>query len=206
MKEFALAELGKRIGQLLVSLFVLLVVTFVIGRILPTDPVGAIVGELADPAAYRAMRERLGLDLPVYQQFWIYFTSLLRGDMGTAILTGNPVAQDLSQAFPATFELATLAIIISTVIGVPLGMAAAFFRDSWVDQFVRVISLVGHSIPVFWFGVVGLVFFYGTRSEKDATFVLKCLLVSWVVSHFVAVLDAFGRGVGPGRWWEHGNG
>jgi peptide/nickel transport system permease protein len=164
MKEFALAELGKRIGQLLVSLFVLLVVTFVIGRILPTDPVGAIVGELADPAAYRAMRERLGLDLPVYHQFWIYFTSLLRGDMGTAILTGNPVAQDLSQAFPATFELATLAIIISTAIGVPLGMAAAVFRDSWVDQFVRVISLVGHSIPVFWFGVVGLVIFYAALS------------------------------------------
>ena len=65
MKEFTLIELGKRLGQLLLSLFVLLVVTFVIGRILPTDPVGAIVGELADPAAYEAMRARLGLDLPV---------------------------------------------------------------------------------------------------------------------------------------------
>src|SRR6478752_7253487 len=116
MKEFSLNELGKRIGQLLVSLFLLLVVTFVIGRVLPTDPVGAIVGELADPAAYDAMRARLGLDLPIYQQFWIYLSSLLHGDLGTAILTGNPVAKDLGAAFPATLELATLAIVISTVV------------------------------------------------------------------------------------------
>lgn len=160
MNEFSLGELGKRIGQLLISLFVLLVVTFVIGRLLPTDPVGAIVGELADPATFAAMRARLGLDLPIYHQFWIYLTSLAQGDMGTAILTGNPVTQDLATAFPATLELATLAVIISTALGVPLGMMAAFFRDSWIDKLVRVLSLVGHSIPVFWFGIVGLVIFY----------------------------------------------
>ena len=162
MKEFTFIELGRRIGQLLLSLFVLLLVTFVIGRVLPTDPVGAIVGELADPATYEAMRQRLGLDLPIYQQFWIYLTSMVQGDLGTAILTGNPVVNDLRAAFPATLELATLAVVLSTVIGVPLGMTAAFFRDSWFDQFARVISLVGHSIPVFWFGIVGLVIFYAT--------------------------------------------
>lgn len=160
MKEFNFKELGQRFVQLLVSLFILLLVTFFIGRVLPTDPVGAIVGELADPAAFEAMRQRLGLDLPLYQQFWIYVTSLLRGDMGTAILTGNPVTQDLASAFPATLELATLAVIISTLVGVPLGMAAALYRDSLIDQIARVVSLVGHSIPVFWFGIVGLVIFY----------------------------------------------
>ncbi|HWU19521.1 MAG TPA: ABC transporter permease [Devosia sp.] len=160
MKEFNFKELGQRFIQLLVSLFILLLVTFFIGRVLPTDPVGAIVGELADPAAFEAMRQRLGLDLPLYQQFWIYVTSLLRGDMGTAILTGNPVTQDLASAFPATLELATLAVIISTLVGVPLGMAAALYRDSLIDQIARVVSLVGHSIPVFWFGIVGLVIFY----------------------------------------------
>jgi peptide/nickel transport system permease protein len=164
MKEFNFKELGQRFVQLLVSLFILLLVTFFIGRVLPTDPVGAIVGELADPAAFEAMRQRLGLDLPHYQQFWIYVTSLLHGDMGTAILTGNPVTQDLASAFPATLELATLAVIISTVVGVPLGMAAALYRDSLVDQIARVVSLVGHSIPVFWFGIVGLVIFYAGLS------------------------------------------
>lgn len=162
MKEFRLFSILKRIQHLLISLFALLVVTFIIGRVLPADPVGAVVGELADPAAFEAMRHKLGLDLPIYQQFWVYLTSLLQGDMGTAILTGNPVTKDLALAFPATFELATLAVIISTFIGVPLGMMAAFYRDTWIDQIARVISLVGSSIPVFWFGVVGLVIFYAT--------------------------------------------
>ncbi|AJY44882.1 ABC transporter permease [Martelella endophytica] len=164
MTEFSLIELGKRLGQLVLSLFVLLVVTFVIGRVMPTDPVGAIVGELADPAALEAMRARLGLDLPLYQQFWIYLMGLLHGDLGNAILTGNPVMQDLRAAFPATLELATLAVILSTLIGVPLGMTAAFFRDTWIDRLARILSLVGHSIPVFWFGIVGLVIFYASLS------------------------------------------
>lgn len=164
MQEFNLKELGKRAVQLLVSLFVLLTVTFVIGRVLPADPVGAIVGELADPAAFEAMRQKLGLDLPLYQQFFLYIKALLHGDLGTAVLTGNPVMQDLSTAFPATLELATLAVIISTAVGVPLGMAAAIFRDTLIDRIARVVSLVGHSIPVFWFGIVGLVIFYAGLS------------------------------------------
>ena len=160
MRELTFAELGKRVLQLLVSLFILLCVTFVIGRLLPTDPVGAIVGELADPTAYQAMRARLGLDLPIYQQFWIYLQGLIHGDLGQAILTGNTVASDLMQAFPATLELATLAILISTLVGVPLGLAAALFRDSLVDHIARFVALFGHSVPIFWFGIVGLVVFY----------------------------------------------
>jgi peptide/nickel transport system permease protein len=160
MRELTFAELGKRVLQLLVSLFILLCVTFVIGRLLPTDPVGAIVGELADPTAYQAMRARLGLDLPIYQQFWIYLQGLIHGDLGQAILTGNTVASDLMQAFPATLELATLAILISTLVGVPLGLAAALFRDSPVDHIARFVALFGHSVPIFWFGIVGLVVFY----------------------------------------------
>lgn len=162
MKELSIGQLGQRAIQLVVSLFILLCVTFVIGRVMPTDPVGAIVGELADPKAYEAMRARLGLDLPLYQQFFLYLRGLVQGDFGTAILTGNPVTKDLAQAFPATLELATLAVIISTVIGVPLGLAAALFRDTFIDKFARVFALVGHSIPVFWFGIVGLVIFYAT--------------------------------------------
>ncbi|MGL6208563.1 MAG: ABC transporter permease [Paracoccaceae bacterium] len=160
MRQLSLVELFRRTLHLLLSLFVLLCVTFVIGRVLPTDLVGAIVGELADPAAYEAMRVRLGLDLPLHQQFWIYVQGLARGDLGTAILTGNPVAQDLALAFPATLELATLAILISILFGVPLGLAAAMFRDSWMDRLARVISLLGQSVPVFWLGIVGLVIFY----------------------------------------------
>lgn len=152
--------LAGRLGQLVLSLFVLIAVTFVIGRMLPTDPVGAIVGELASPEAYEAMRVRMGLDQPLIVQFFRYVTDLLQGDMGVAAMTGNPVLQDLAIAAPATLELATLAIIISFVLGVPLGLAAALRRDTWVDQVARIISLVGHSIPVFWFGIIGLIVFY----------------------------------------------
>lgn len=160
MKELSVKELARRVGHLALGLFILLCVTFVIGRILPADPVGAIVGELADPATYAAMRQKLGLDLPIYQQFLIYLNGLAHGDFGTAVLTGNPVSSDLAQAFPATFELATLAILISTFVGVPLGLMAALFRDTFIDKIARIVALVGHSIPVFWFGIVGLVIFY----------------------------------------------
>lgn len=156
----SVSRIAERFLHLILSLFALIAVTFVIGRMLPTDPVGAIVGELASPAAYAAMRERLGLDQPILLQFLRYLGDLAQGDMGVAALTGNPVVDDLKLAAPATLELATLAIVISFLLGVPLGLAAALRRDTWIDQVARVISLVGHSIPVFWFGIVGLVVFY----------------------------------------------
>lgn len=153
-------SLGRKVGQLILSLFVLIAVTFIIGRVLPTDPVSAIVGEMASPEAYAAMRERLGLDQPLLIQFWRYLVSLAQGDLGIAILTGNRVVDDIALAFPATLELATLAIILSFILGVPLGLAAALKRDTWIDQLARLVSLVGHSIPVFWFGILGLMLFY----------------------------------------------
>lgn len=149
-----------RVGQLVLSLIVLIAVTFIIGRLLPTDPVGAIVGELASAEAHAAMRERLGLDQPVLVQFWRYLSQLAQGDLGVAALTGNPVIEDMRVAFPATLELATLAIILSFCLGVPLGLLAALNRDSWIDQLARVISLIGYSVPVFWFGILGLLVFY----------------------------------------------
>ncbi|MDD7973340.1 ABC transporter permease [Roseinatronobacter alkalisoli] len=157
---FSATRLAERFLHLILSLFMLILVTFVIGRLLPADPVGAIVGELASPAAYAAMRERLGLDQPIVIQFLRYLGDLAQGNLGIAALTGNPVVDDLALAAPATLELATLAIVISFLLGVPLGLAAALRRDTWIDQVARVISLVGHSIPVFWFGIVGLVVFY----------------------------------------------
>jgi peptide/nickel transport system permease protein len=147
--------------QLIVSLFILLCVTFrdrprAAGRSGRSDRRRA----RRSGAAYAAMRSKLGLDLPLYQQFFIYLTAWCMAISATPILTGNPVSADMKQAFPATLELATLAVIISTFLGVPLGLIAALFRDTFIDKFARVIALVGHSIPVFWFGIVGLVIFY----------------------------------------------
>jgi len=84
----------------------------------------------------------------------------LSGDFGTSVLTTNPVMADIRRVFPATLELATLGTIIGAVIGVPLGVLAAVKRGSFIDQIVRIIGLIGYSVPIFWLGLLGLVLFY----------------------------------------------
>ena len=89
-----------------------------------------------------------------------YLGDLLQGDLGNAILTGNPVTHDIARVLPATIELASAAIVLGTLLGVPLGVFAATHRGRWQDQLVRVLSLTGYSVPIFWFGMMGLLVFY----------------------------------------------
>ncbi len=152
--------LARRVALFLPTLFGLLHLTFLIGRVIPVDPLVAILGENATPEAYAAMRAQLGLDRPVLIQFVIYIADLLRGDLGNALLTGRPVIEDIAHVFPATLELATAAILLGTAIGIPLGVLGAARRGTFVDQIVRVIGLLGHSVPAFWLGITGLLIFY----------------------------------------------
>ncbi len=138
----------------------LLAVTFFIGRVIPIDPVLAIVGDRAPEHVIARVREEMGLNKPLWEQFYIYINKVLHGDFGTSVLTSNPVLQDLLRAFPATIELATLGIIIGAGIGIPLGVWAAVRRGTVVDQIVRVMGLIGYSVPIFWLGLMGLVLFY----------------------------------------------
>ncbi len=142
------------------TLFGLLAVTFFIGRVIPIDPVLAIVGDRAPQHVVERIRLDLGLDLPLYQQFYIYLKQVLSGDFGTSVLTTNPVLTDILRVFPATIELATIGTIIGAVLGIPLGVLAAVKRGSIADQVVRVIGLVGYSVPIFWLGLLALVLFY----------------------------------------------
>lgn len=139
----------------------LLLVTFVIGRVVPIDPVLAIVGERATQAQIEAAREALGLDRPMWEQFAIYVSDALTGDLGTSIRTGTPVIEDIARYFPATLELATIATIFGVILGIPAGVLAATRPGSWIDQLVRLIGLMGYSMPVFWLGLMGLLLFYG---------------------------------------------
>ena len=138
----------------------LLAVTFFIGRFMPIDPVLAIVGDRAPEHVIARVREELGLNKPLWQQFYVYLTKVVRGDFGVSVLTSNPVMQDIRRTFPATIELATLGIIIGVGIGVPLGVWAAVRRGGMVDQIVRVMALIGYSVPIFWLGLMGLLLFY----------------------------------------------
>ncbi len=147
-------------GAVPITLFGLILVTFLIGRVMPIDPVIAIVGDHAPPDVIARVREQLGLDRPLIVQFGIYLDRLLHGNLGTSVMTTRPVTQDIATYFPATFELATAAIIIAIVIGIPLGVIAAARQGSRFDHVVRVVSLAGQSIPVFVLGLVFLLIFY----------------------------------------------
>lgn len=138
----------------------LLAVTFVIGRLVPTDPVLAVVGDRASPEVYERVRLELGLDQPIWRQFLIYLTNVLQGDFGTSVLTSRPVLDDVRRFFPATVELATLATIAGVLLGVPAGVLSAVKADRWPDHLIRVVGLVGYSVPVFWLGLMGLLVFY----------------------------------------------
>ena len=138
----------------------LLAITFFIGRVVPIDPVVAIVGDRATQEVYDATRQALGLDEPVVVQFLLYVGDVLTGDLGTSLTTGRPVVEDLVRFFPATLEMATVGILIGVLLGVPMGVVAAAHAGSWLDQGIRVLGLLGYAVPAFWMGLVGLAVFY----------------------------------------------
>ncbi len=143
-----------------VTLFGLILVTFLIGRVMPIDPTIAIVGDHAPPDVVARVQLQLGLDRPLIVQFGIYLERLLHGNLGNSVMTTHPVTQDIATYFPATFELATAAITLAIVLGIPLGVIAAARQGSRFDHVVRVVSLAGQSIPVFVLGLLFLLLFY----------------------------------------------
>ncbi len=149
------------LGSIIVTMLGLMFVTFVIGRVMPIDPVLSIVGEQASKSTYDAAYEQLGLDRPIIVQFGMYVWDVLHGDFGQSLLNARPVAEDIKRVFPATMELATLGVLAGIVLGIPLGVIAAVKRGSWIDQVARVVALVGYSMPIFWLGLMGLLVFYG---------------------------------------------
>jgi peptide/nickel transport system permease protein len=122
----------------------------------------AVVGDKASPETYAAAREKLGLDQPLVMQFVRYIAGVAQGDLGTSTVSNRPVIEDIIRVFPATIELATLGILIGVAFGVPLGIYAAHRLNRWPDHLVRVVSLFGYSMPVFWLGLIGLLVFYAS--------------------------------------------
>ncbi|MCZ4291321.1 ABC transporter permease [Hoeflea alexandrii] len=157
------AFLGKTIrllATIAVTIFGLLVVTFLIGRVVPVDPVLAVVGDRASQSTYDKAFVELGLDRPLYVQFGLYVEKAVTGDFGQSMLTKKPIIDDIARAFPATLELATVAILIGTLFGIPVGVWAAVRQGKLVDQVVRIVGLMGYSAPIFWLGLLGLLVFY----------------------------------------------
>ncbi|HET6824477.1 MAG TPA: ABC transporter permease [Amnibacterium sp.] len=152
--------------RIVVSLLLLVgvtIVTFVLTNLVPASPITAALGERAssDPRIVAAFKAAQGLDKPLPVQYVIYLGHLLQGNLGTSIQTHDPVTADLAAAFPATVELALFVIVLSIVIGLGLGLIAALRHNRLSDQVIRVVSLLGISVPTFWLAVaVYFLFFF----------------------------------------------
>jgi len=153
-------QLSTLLATLALTFLGLLVVTFLIGRVVPVDPVLAAVGDRAPPDVYEQVKIEMGLHLPLWKQFLIYVGNVLSGDFGKSVLTAQPVLSDIKRVFPATLELATIATLIGLIVGIPAGVAAAVYQGQWPDHLVRFLGLVGYSMPIFWLGLLGLLLFY----------------------------------------------
>lgn len=138
------------------------IITFIVTNLVPGDPVAVQLGQsaMSDPEIVAAFKARYGLDRPLHEQYWMYLRNLLRGDLGLSIRTGRPVLDDLARYFPASFELATVATIVSVIAGVAAGVASAVWRGRAADSVVRVGAMVGVSVPNFWLALLALYVFY----------------------------------------------
>lgn len=138
-------------------------VVFLIANTVPGDPALAALGDMqaSDPVQVREFRARWGLDLPLWQQYGLFLQRLAQGDLGISISSRRPVLADILDYAPATLELATIAFLLSLLVGLPLGVVAAVKRDSWVDHLARFVALIGVSAPTFWLAFIMLAIFYG---------------------------------------------
>ena len=152
---------ARRILLIVPVLLVALFLTFALTRIVPGNPVDRVAGPYISLERRAELKHIAYLDRPFYEQFALYLRDLSQGKMGTSYTTAQDVSKDLRQRFPATFELVTYAMLFAVAAALPLGIAAAIKKDSWIDSIARAVSVLGVSMPIFWLGLMLLyVFFY----------------------------------------------
>jgi peptide/nickel transport system permease protein len=150
----------KRILVAIPSLIGVVIVTFLLTRALPGDPAAYFAGPAATKEAIEQIRAKLGLDKPLIVQFGNYVTDLAKGDLGNSLTTGQPVGKEIKSRLPASAELTLFGLIVSMMIAVPLGIAAATNPGSWIDHACRVVATAGVSLPVFFTGLILVYVFY----------------------------------------------
>ena len=153
--------LGK-LAYLIPTFFGITIVAFGFVRILPGDPVLLLAGERGlTPERYKQLLTQLGFDRPIWEQYFDYVIRLFHGDLGVSLVTKKPVLGEFLALFPATVELGVCAILLATLVGIPLGIFAAIRRGTWFDQISMGAALVGYSMPIFWWGLLLIIFFSG---------------------------------------------
>ena len=144
----------RRVAWMPPTLLGLTLIVFTVSHVIPADPARAMAGENASTAQIEALRTKFGLDKPLPQQFVRYVTDVLSGEMGVSLYSQRPVASDLLSRLPATFELAIAAIIVAILIGLPLGVVSALYRNSPLDQAVRLVTIAGLAMAAFWLAIL----------------------------------------------------
>ena len=195
--------------RLVTSIFVLLgvsVITFFIARVVPTDAAAQYIGPKARPEEIERVRIKLGLDKPLPVQYAIYMSELLHGDLGNSISTKRPITQELADRLPATMELLLAGMFLAALIGVPLGVLSARWNGQLPDLFIRLVSIMGVSMPAFFLGLLLQILFFRNldilplagRLDSDMRFVSPVtditgfiLLDSFLTQNWVALKDAF---------------
>lgn len=149
----------KRLLSALVTLFAVMTLVFVLVRIVPGDPAQVVLGDQASQEAIEAMRVRLGLDRPMWEQYADFLGNAVVGDWGTSMVTGQPVVREVLKVLPWTIELTVVSLVLGAVIGIPLGVWAAIRRNRLTDYVTRVLSLLGLSFPAFVSAIMLLLVF-----------------------------------------------
>ncbi|MEZ0320936.1 MAG: ABC transporter permease [Thermus sp.] len=144
----------RRLLGLVPVLFGITLLVFLFLQLIPGDPAQAILGERGTPEQLAALREKLGLNKPLYVQYLTFVKNILTGDLGTSAVSTIPVAEELKRRWPATFELALAATLVAVIFGIPVGILAAVRKNSLLDTLSMSLSLVGVSMPVFWLGLL----------------------------------------------------
>jgi dipeptide transport system permease protein len=146
--------------HLLATLVGVTVIAFLLIRIVPGDPVMLLLGERgASPEVYQEMKKNLGLDKPLPVQYIDYLFHAVQGDLGTSIVSKRSVMSEFSARFPATLELSIVGLLFAVILGIPLGIIAAVKRNTFWDYSVTGISLIGYSMPIFWWGLILILIF-----------------------------------------------
>lgn len=149
-----LSFLLRRIGWSLIVLIGLSMVIFFIARIMPGDPARMALGPSATAEQVMALQDKLGLNLPMPEQYARYMAGLAQGDLGRSLLTERPVNDDIRQTFPATFELVAVTILMAFAIGIPMGVVAANWKDRWPDTAVRLFAIFAAVTPAFFLAIL----------------------------------------------------
>jgi ABC-type dipeptide/oligopeptide/nickel transport system permease component len=155
-----LKMIGARLLTTVPSIIGVIVVTFLLTRVLPGDTAAYFAGPTASPQAIAEIRNKLGLDQPLPQQFLSYVMALLKGDLGQSLTTGQPVTRDIAARLPASAELTLAGLLLAMSVALPLGVFAAVRQGSWVDHLCRIVTTAGVSLPVFFTGLLLVYVFY----------------------------------------------